>query len=359
MNKLFYSILNIQSATYETERMAEFIFDYALYMGWEIDIDNDNLYITKGTSPDGYYPCIVSHTDTVHAIIPDSDYKVIYDDNIAMAYDIKKMQPTGIGGDDKVGIYICLSMLESLDYCKAAFFRDEEVGCLGSGVAMMSFFKDCRFILQCDRKGNKDFVYNIMSTLLYSDKFFSAVNPIISKYGYEESMGGLTDVYTLADNGAGISVANMSCGYWNPHMDDEMINLNDVDNCLNMVYEIMSNCTDVYTHAIEKPVYKNYNTNKYYTGKSDYGNWHEDYPIYKNGKFVDNNSKTNSINDDKWSGWDYSNGKWSKKFGNDNVECWSCSIEYEKSEIVGYGLCKHCHAWHYGNEPHQDEKFLF
>jgi tripeptide aminopeptidase len=346
MNQLFLEIMNVQSSTYHTERMAEYIFDYALSKGWDIDVDNDNLYVTKGVSPDGYYPCIVSHTDTVHDIIPDADYNVICDGNIAMAYDLRRMQPTGIGGDDKVGIYICLSMLDSLPYCKAAFFRDEEVGCVGSGLALMSFFKDCRFILQCDRKGNKDFVYSIMGSLLYSDKFYKAINPIISNYGYEESIGGLTDVYTLADKGVGISVANMSCGYWNPHMPDEMINLQDVENCLNMVYDIMLNCTDVYHHVVDKPVYNYYNNSSYNSkyNKSDKGDWYaSDWPIYKSDK-----GKT-FHDDNKWEGWDYNAGKWTKTLDKNMDECWSCYSEVHKDDLSAYGLCAHCHDWHYGD----------
>jgi hypothetical protein len=38
--------------------------------------------------------------------------------------------PTGIGGDDKCGVYICLKLLEKIDKIKCAFFVEEEIGML-------------------------------------------------------------------------------------------------------------------------------------------------------------------------------------------------------------------------------------
>lgn len=326
MNSMFLEILNIQSVSGDTERMSEYIMDKAFELGCDVEYTDGNLYVTKGISPDDTYPCIVSHTDTVHDIIPDQDYMVVYDDNIAMAYDLRKMKPTGIGGDDKVGIYIALRMLEDLPYCKAAFFRDEEIGCVGSNVADMSFFNDVRFVLQCDRRGNSDFVYNILGVDLYNDKFYNDIAPIITKHGYSETMGGLTDVYQLAINGVGVAVANMSCGYFNPHSDDEMINLIDVDNCMSMVYEIMASCTSVY-----KVKHKDKWSSKY----SKYGS----------------SSKTVHYDDYKydekyWYGWEYNNGKWSKKIEDIKDEnCWACGCLFHEHDLSDEGLCIDCEAY--------------
>jgi hypothetical protein len=330
INQQFLEILNIQSVSYNTDSMVEYILDRCLERGYDVELHEGNLYVTKGVSTDGKYPCIVSHTDTVHDIIPTQDYMVVHDDNIAMAYDIKNMRPTGVGGDDKVGIYICLSMLESLDYCKAAFFRDEEVGCVGSGVADLSFFNDCRFILQCDRKGNSDFVYNIFGTDLYGEEFYNDISPIIANYGYHESTGGLTDVYTLAQSGVGICVANMSCGYYNPHMDDEMINLSDVENCLNMVYSIMSSCTKVYEFKFTPKTYA-----KPLPTVSK-GNWYGGWDSVK--------KEDTAYND--WDGWSYDGKTYSKSYSTEKTkDCWHCGIEYYSHELKD-GMCEYCIAYH-------------
>lgn len=325
MNKLFLEILNVQSETYNTEKMAEYIVDHCFERGYDVEYLDGNIYVTKGKSKT--YPCIISHTDTVHTIIPDADYMVVHDDNIAMAYDIKKMAVTGIGGDDKVGIYICLRMLEDLPYCKAAFFRDEECGCLGSAVADLKFFDDARFILQCDRKGNSDFVSDIFNMDLYDEGFGNDILPIITKYGYSETSGGLTDVYQLAKDGVGVAVANMSCGYYNPHCDDEMINLHDVENCRQMVYEIMTTLRHVYGYKHKQNVYKStYKTTKY----DKYYDWYDD-----------------KI-EDRWTDYEYKGGKWTKKIDSlyEIKECWSCSLDYHADDLNEHGMCEACVDYH-------------
>ena len=212
INPLLLKILNVQSETYDCGRMMDFVLNELFELGCWIDYDKaGNIYAVKGDAD--HYPCIVAHLDTVHKIVPDNEYVVISDDEYAFAYNPVKHKMTGVGGDDKVGIYIALQMIRELDACKVAFFVDEEVGCLGSAEADMTFFQDVRFVLQCDRKGNDDFVYNIMGMSLYTDRFSNDILPIISAYGYSENTGGLTDVYQLAENGIGVCVANMSGGY--------------------------------------------------------------------------------------------------------------------------------------------------
>lgn len=353
MNKLFLEILNVQSYSRETERMAEYIFDHCLSNNYDVAYEDGNLYVTKGISPDGTYPCIVSHTDTVHKIIPDQDYYVVHDDNVAFAYNLSKMQMTGVGGDDKVGIYVCLRMLQDLPYCKAAFFRDEEIGCVGSMSADLTFFKDCRFILQCDRKGNKDFVSDIFCTQLYSQEFSDAIAPILADYGYSETSGGLTDVYQLSEDGVGISVANMSCGYFNPHTDEEMINLHDVENCRSMVFEIMVRCDKRYEHT-------NIKMKPNYGGR--YYDWYdEDYYMYN--KTDKKDSKNIEVNGNTWDGWTYDKGKYTKvvDYKHTGYECWSCGFDVQYEELSPEGLCDRCEGYHsdYFSKPVSNSKHIF
>ena len=361
INKLFLEILNVQSYSRETERMAEYIFDYCLANNYDVAYEDGNLYVTKGISPDGTYPCIISHTDTVHKIIPNQDYYVVHDDNVAFAYNLSKMEMTGVGGDDKVGIYVCLRMLQDLPYCKAAFFRDEEIGCVGSMAADLSFFKDCRFILQCDRKGNKDFVSDIFCTQLYSQEFSDAIAPILKDYGYSETSGGLTDVYQLAEDGVGISVANMSCGYYNPHCDDEMINLHDVENCRAMVFEIMIRCVNTYGHeqVYTKNTYSTTSYNKY--GSKSYNWYDEDYYMWN--KTDDKDNKKTEVNGNTWDGWTYDNGKYSKviDYHHTGYECWSCGFDVQADELSHEGLCNRCEGYHadYYSKPVSKSKHIF
>ncbi|QQV89766.1 peptidase [Cellulophaga phage Calle_1] len=235
-------VMAIQSESYETQNMIDFISNEFEAISADdpdnycIVIEDENIYITKGYADT--YPCVVAHTDTVHEIQSDM---TVFDDGITMfAMNMRKGLQMGIGGDDKVGIYIALEALRNNDYMKVAFFRDEEMGCLGSMDADMKFFKDVEFVLQCDRQGYKDFVTEIYGVVLLDEAFSNAVSGILEKYGkIETTKGGMTDVYQLCLNGLEVCSANISCGYYRPHCDDEVIIIEDVFRTRDLVDEII------------------------------------------------------------------------------------------------------------------------
>lgn len=275
MRERLLSVLRIQSESYDVTKMNEFIINQVIEMGLIPIIEKDNIYVTKGDASN--YPCIVSHTDSVHKIIPDEDFTILHDESSAMGFNKRIKSPSGCGGDDKVGIFICLELLRDMQDIKVAFFRDEEVGCDGSYDANMEFFNDVRFILQCDRKGNADFVNEIYGAQLQSKRFKRDVSKIIGSHGYHFASGMLTDVYALHQSGVGVSVANMSCGYYNPHCDDEVVMFDDVENCLVMCREIMMSMTSVYECSYTpKKTYPTSYMSKY-SSYYDWDGWSDDY----------------------------------------------------------------------------------
>jgi Zn ribbon nucleic-acid-binding protein len=164
---------------------------------------------------------------------------------------------TGIGGDDKCGIYMCLRALETMDRVKAVFFRFEETGCRGSAEADMEFFSNCGFVLQCDRRGSSDFITTAAGVGLASEEFKEKTRAIYESYGYKESSGLSTDVAKLKTKKLGVSAANISCGYWDPHTDKETINIEDLDVCEEMVLSIMNEFSgQEFKHEYEAPIYK-------------------------------------------------------------------------------------------------------
>lgn len=251
--------MKIQTTSYDVRRMNEFIKnEVSKIKGCTIFKDNGNLYVTKGESD--IYPCIVSHTDTVHNIV--DNFQIFESQGRMFSIDGDTMKRTGIGGDDKVGVFIALQILRELPVCKAAFFRDEEVGCVGSKVAKMSFFDNVSMALQCDRKGYRDFVSNIFGCELYSKDFREVIQESLLRYGRKETEGGLTDVLQLADNGLKVACANMSCGYYDPHSDNEYIVTHEVMLTLDFVIEMFNNFGD-YKWSIDlNDRYKNHNFNR-------------------------------------------------------------------------------------------------
>lgn len=259
--ELLKRLYEISSPSESEQLMREFIVAYCKSLGCKVKVDKTgNVYAKKGKSPS--YPCVVAHMDEVCPKRP-IGYKVMEVNGRLFGFDTINCYQCGIGGDDKNGIWVALKCLTKYDVMKCAFFVGEERGCIGSSDANMDWFKNCRFVVQCDRRGNSDLVTSI-SGAMCSEEFIADVNP--TAYGYETTEGMLTDVITLKENGLDVSAVNMSCGYYNPHTEHEYTIIDDLYKCLYFVEHIIEDCTKVYTHKFEPIVY----TRSAYTGYNYY-----------------------------------------------------------------------------------------
>mgnify|MGYP001195734142 CR=1 FL=1 len=331
-------VLSIQTYSGEEWRMFAFIVRECKRLGVDVTQDeHGNLYITKGVS--STYPCVVAHMDSVHKI--GKDLSIIEHNGVMTGFNYATMQQSGIGGDDKVGIYIGLRCLEEYDAIKLAFFVDEERGCIGSGGADMSFFDDCRFVLQADRRGNTDFVVNASGTKLSSKKFKKAVRPLIADYGYSFSDGMMTDVMQLKQNGLKVSCANISCGYYRPHAVDEYVVVEHVETCLDMFITLIDNMEDVYEHTYSPPSYYGRYSwdDRSYAPVGGYGWSYKDKPSASTYK-----PKYVSYWDEIDTAWD-----WRKKEDEVAYHCDNCN-EVQTTHDLTYNnnynafLCKDCHS---------------
>ena len=79
-------------------------------------------------------------------------------EDIIIGFSPKRKEQQGLGADDKVGLWIGLMCLQKFDCLKLAFFVEEEVGCRGSDKADMEFFRDCRFVIEPDRREANDLI---------------------------------------------------------------------------------------------------------------------------------------------------------------------------------------------------------
>jgi len=250
--KLNYGLLKklyaIHSPSGKEYKMIKFLVSYIKSLPGDIKLGKDaygNLYAWKGESET--YPCIVAHLDQVQRT-HSKDFRAIETRDIIFGYSPSNHQIEGIGGDDKNGIFIALEALKKYDCLKVVFFKEEEIGCQGSSHAEMSFFDDCRFVIQCDRKGNSDLITSIGCTDLCSEKFIQDIDP--EKWGYKEEQGMMTDVETLKEKGLSVSACNLSVGYWNPHSDEEISVKRDLEKCWKLVQHIIEDCTEVYPHEV-------------------------------------------------------------------------------------------------------------
>lgn len=251
MNKdLLFQLYAIHSPSGGEKRMRKFVKKYIRRVCGECVIEQDafgNLLITKGESDT--YPCLAAHIDQVqhnHS----KDFSVVTNGEAVFGFSAKSREQQGLGADDKNGIYICLECLRSFDVLKCAFFVGEEVGCKGSSAVDLTFFSDCRFIIEPDRRGSSDLITSMFCGDVCSNEFVKAIGA--DAFGYKEERGSITDVGELVERGVGISCLNLSCGYYEAHTDMEFTILSELENCYRCVCNIINTCTDVY---VFEPLY--------------------------------------------------------------------------------------------------------
>ena len=244
--QLLKDLYKIYSPSRGEKKMRKFLKAWVRLMIDDVQIkaENGNLYITKGYAET--YPCVVAHLDQVqhkHG----KDFEAIDCGDIIIGYSKSEHEQQGLGADDKNGIWVALKCLLEFDAIKVAFFMGEEIGCVGSEKADMSFFDDCRFVLQCDRKHGGDLITNVWGEMC-SDEFLADTD--FALFGYKPTHGLMTDVATLKDNGLKVSAVNISCGYYEPHTDYEFTDKEELQNCLAFVKHIITKCTKVYAHEL-------------------------------------------------------------------------------------------------------------
>jgi di/tripeptidase len=243
--ELLKEVLSIPSYSRREELVRDFVISYAKERGYEVIVDDKrNVYVTNGEIDEGeYYPCVVAHMDTVHRshtdLIDENRRLIIesstYNENeqeefstlIAKHPDTNKQ--TGIGGDDKCGVYACLELLTQ-GKMKAAFFVEEEIGMLGSKEANELFFKDVGYAIQFDAPSDNWITEVCSGVRIMDDEFKELITENLDSNGYRNfSRDPFTDVNQLSKK-FDFNCVNLGCGYHRQHTDSEYVVVNEVFN---------------------------------------------------------------------------------------------------------------------------------
>ena len=239
-------VLSVPTHTYEEDMMIDFLANYLSERQHKFYVDDyGNVYVTKGEISDGeFYPCVVSHTDTVHTL-DTINVKEEYLPNSKgnNSFSLKAYndfgEPTGIGGDDKCGVFACLTLLQELPNVKAAFFVSEETGCHGSLKASEEFFENVGYGIQFDAPENWMVTERCFGQVLFDrdSEFFESCDKVLTEgmdNNYMEYMvHPYTDVYALRGK-FDFSCINFSIGYYNYHTKHEYVVVEDVFNGIDM-----------------------------------------------------------------------------------------------------------------------------
>lgn len=255
-------VLEIPSFSGMEDLVVEFIVNFCEKHNLTYYLDKkNNVYVTKGILKEGeHYPCVVAHTDTVHhdqkEMIRNREKITIKETKYGkktklMGWDSSTDNPTGIGGDDKVGVYICLNMLLEFDTLKAAFFVEEEIGMRGSKLADPNFFKDVGYAIQFDGPTRNWFSKTLMGKNLWNEEFLTDVKPLLENYNVDNfSIDPFTDVLQIVEK-FGICCSVFPTGYYNQHSKYEYVIPEETQEC----YQLGKEAIEVL--GLKKYIFKN------------------------------------------------------------------------------------------------------
>ena len=192
-------------------------------------INEDGFLYAQGDVP----VLLVAHMDTVH-VAPCCE---IHDSNGKIS------SPQGIGGDDRCGIFIIMSIIKDLK-CSVLLCEDEEKG----GIGARKFTKtehvnsiDANYIIEFDRKGSNDAVfYNC------NNKYF--VKFVTENTTFKEQKGSFSDISIIAP-AVKIAAVNLSCGYYEPHTTKEYVLYSELENTIAEAKKlIQTECTEQFEY---------------------------------------------------------------------------------------------------------------
>jgi tripeptide aminopeptidase len=297
LNRLI-EVLSVPTHSRNEKLMIEYLQNVLTQKGYEHYTDSHgNIYVTKGQSK--HFPCFVAHTDTVHRInlnLQVLQTESVEDGVMLTGIDKKTGRPSGIGGDDKCGVFLALEMLDTLPNAKAAFFVSEEIGCKGSMYADPKFFENVGYVIQYDSPGGDSMSLTLMGRFLFNQKseFADKVTGLIKEHGIVDwAYHPYTDVWQIMEK-FNIACLNLAAGYYRYHTDEEFVVVNDVQNGfelgLKLVKELGENKyqnkkEDRYISSIKSNYWKSDTKKNLLLEEADDDN-NDDNDIFNSGEYV-------------------------------------------------------------------------
>lgn len=268
-----YDLFSVPSCSGFEYRMVTFIMLWAKRKNIKYEFDTyGNLYLTKGEIGENeFYPCVTAHLDTVQTKQKPyvlSGIRLDIETRISKGKHELYCDGFGPGGDDKCGLLIALSMFNHVDVLKAAFFLEEETGCRGSSSLNVEWFKNVGYVMGFDSPDLNRAAWSCSGTKLFTADFYkNHLQEICTKHGltkfYSEPY---TDVKQIREK-TDITCMNFGSGYYNAHMANEYVVLEDIDTACRMGHDIIQHLGKK-KYAMEKKS----TTTTYYQGWTNTAN---------------------------------------------------------------------------------------
>lgn len=199
------------------------------YQDSEYIIHNENGFLYLEPKVNAVPICLVAHMDTVHKEQPREFVIEKHPNQTVLS------SPQGIGGDDRCGIYMIVSLLDAGYRPHVIFVEDEEIGCVGARLFAGSTYPskmEINFIVELDRRGSNDAVYYDCDVPEFEEF-------ITQTTGFKTAEGSFTDICKIAPE-VGVAAVNLSCGYYKEHSLEHYVVWEEMQNTLLQVIKLLT-----------------------------------------------------------------------------------------------------------------------
>ena len=176
------------------------------------------------------YDSYVNYSSTMIDEEEERDISIYYDQEQKVMW-----SPDGLGADDRVGVYMILSLIKDGFRPYILFTTDEESGGAGASKFSAVYRKllektKIKYMIQLDRCGFNDCVFYDCDNQEFEH--------YINTFGWETARGTFSDISIICP-ATGLAGVNLSVGYFYEHTNTEMLNMYIVNRNYDIICEMI------------------------------------------------------------------------------------------------------------------------
>jgi hypothetical protein len=214
----------------------EFVERYLLNLPGAITDAHGNVHVRIG-APDILWSC---HTDTVHRVGERQNVRRANGQITLSAHSSSAC----LGGDDTVGVYICLALIDAGREGHYIFHRGEECGGIGSKALAQDtpdLIHDSTFAIALDRAGTSDIITSQCGQPCCSGAFAQSLSAALAPTfkqdkRYRPACGIYTDTHEYRRLIP--ECTNISVGYYHAHTSQESVDTRHVERLIKALCDL-------------------------------------------------------------------------------------------------------------------------
>lgn len=169
---------------------------------------------------------LCAHMDTV---FPNPPKDIYYDKDKNVIW-----SPTGLGADDRAGIFSILKIVRAGLRPTVILLTDEEIGAIGASALVKDFPKpesELKYIIELDRRGEVDCVFYDCDNMDFID--------YVETFGFIMNFGSFSDISEICPEWK-IAGVNLSVGYEGEHSVSEILRVGPMMNTIQKVQNMLN-----------------------------------------------------------------------------------------------------------------------